>query len=250
MTTPALEITGVSVSYGSLRALENINLLLRPGRVTALIGMNGSGKSTLFNAIVGQVRPNNGEIHMCGKPGHLARREGLVAYVPQHEAIDWQFPISVREVVMMGRYCHQGLTRKPQAADHAAVEAALARVELTELAHRRIGALSGGQRKRAFVARGIAQGAPVLLLDEPFAGVDKPTEGTITGVLRDLSSSGHTILIATHDLHAVPDLADEVVLLRQRVRYQGPTQSALQPERLAEVFGLEHQPTVARDTTL
>src|SRR5690606_2380081 len=137
----------------------------------ALVGMNGSGKSTLFKAIIGLVRPVRGEVLMHGRPPSRARAEGLLGYVPQSEEVDWRFPVSVRDVVMMGRYGRLGMTRRPGAADRAAVEEALERVDLVDLADRQIGRLSGGQRKRAFVARGLAQGARVVLLDEPFAGV-------------------------------------------------------------------------------
>jgi len=140
---------------------------------------------------------------------------------------------------MMVRYAHLGFTRRPRAADHDAVDEALARVELTEFADRQIGQLSGGQKKRAFVARGIAQNARMLLLDEPFAGVDKKSEGTIVRLLRELAAEGHTILVSTHDLHALPSLADEAVLLLRRVLFHGSVQEALRPENLARAFGLD-----------
>jgi manganese transport system ATP-binding protein len=145
----------------------------------------------------------------------------------------------VRDVVMMGRYGFQGFTRRASRADREAVDRALERVELTDLADRRIGALSGGQRKRAFVARGLAQGARVLLLDEPFAGVDTPSEATITGVLRELADDGATILVSTHDLGALPRLADEAVLLMRRVLLHDSPDVVLRPENLARAFGLE-----------
>lgn len=159
--------------------------------------------------------------------------------MPQSEDVDWAFPVTVRDVVMTGRYGHMGFTRHAKKADHDAVDHALERVELTEYADRQIGQLSGGQKKRAFVARGIAQGASILLLDEPFAGVDKRSEATITRLLRELADDGATILVSTHDLHALPDLADEAVLLMRRVLMHGDPDEVLQPDNLALAFGLD-----------
>ncbi len=233
-----IEISGVSVRYRDIVALEDVTLTVAPGRVTALIGMNGSGKSTLFKSIAGLVRPASGRVTVAGQTPAAARRQGLIGYVPQSEDVDWTFPVSVRDVVMMGRYGRLGPTRRPRAEDHRAVDAALERVELIDLADRQIGRLSGGQRKRAFVARGIAQDAGVLLLDEPFAGVDKKSEATIVRLLRELAADGRTVLVSTHDLHALPSLADEAVLLLRRVVFQGAVDEALRPELLARAFGL------------
>src|SRR5690606_11786383 len=174
-----ISVRGVSVCYDEVVALDDVSLTVERGRVTGLIGMNGSGKSTLFKTITGMVRPAAGTVTLDGSTPAAARRRGLLGYVPQSEDVDWSFPVSVRDVVMMGRYGHLGPTRRPRATDRDAVDEALERVELTHLADRQIGALSGGQRKRAFVARGIAQGSGILLLDEPFAGVDKKSEATI-----------------------------------------------------------------------
>jgi manganese transport system ATP-binding protein len=236
---PALEAHGITVHYGDVLALDDVSLELRRGTVCGLIGMNGSGKSTLFKAIMGTVRPDRGRVAIAGLTPKQARRAGMVGYVPQSEEVDWAFPLSVRDVVMMGRYGFQGFTRRPHATDRAAVAEALERVELTDLADRRIGALSGGQRKRAFVARGIAQDARVLLLDEPFAGVDKRSETTIVRLLRELADDGRTVLVSTHDLHALPQLADEAALLLHRVLFHGDVAEALRPENLARAFGLD-----------
>jgi manganese transport system ATP-binding protein len=237
--TAAIAVEGVSVRYGDVVALDGVDLELQPGRVCALIGMNGSGKSTLLKAIVGLVRPTRGTVLLGGEDPAAARRRGALAYVPQSEDVDWRFPVSVRDVVMMGRYGRQGPTRRPSADDRAAVDDALARVDLTGLADRQIGRLSGGQRKRAFVARGIAQDAGILLLDEPFAGVDKPSEATIVRLLRDLAAEGRTVLVTTHDLAAVATLADEAVLLLRRVLVHGTPAEVLTPENLGRAFGLE-----------
>jgi manganese transport system ATP-binding protein len=237
--TAAIAVDGLTVRYGDVVALDGVDLELQPGRVCALIGMNGSGKSTLLKAIVGLVRPTRGTVLLGGAEPALARRQGTLAYVPQSEDVDWRFPVSVRDVVMMGRYGRQGPTRRPRAEDPAAVADALTRVDLTGLADRQIGRLSGGQRKRAFVARGIAQDAGILLLDEPFAGVDKPSEATIVRLLRDLAAEGRTVLVTTHDLAAVPALADEAVLLLRRVLVHGTPDEVLTPENLGRAFGLE-----------
>lgn len=234
-----IQVDDLVVRYGDVVALDGVSLTVAPGQVTGLVGMNGAGKSTLFKALIGMVRPTRGSILLDGVEPAQARRRGLLGYVPQNEAVDWTFPVSVRDVVMMGRYGHQGFARRARASDHTAVEEALDRVELTAYANRQIGQLSGGQRKRAFVARGLAQGAATLLLDEPFAGVDKRSEATIVELLRSLADEGRTVLVSTHDLHALPQLADEAILLLHRVIFHGPVQTALQPQQLARAFGLE-----------
>ena len=234
-----IDVSGVTVRYGDVLALDDVSLRVEPGRVTGLIGMNGSGKSTLFKTILGLVKPASGLVTIDGGDPASARKRGLIGYVPQSEDVDWAFPVSVRDVVMMGRYGRQGVLRRARPADRDAVDEALERVELADLADRQIGQLSGGQRKRAFVARGIAQGSEVLLLDEPFAGVDKRSEATIVRLLREVAASGKTVLVSTHDLHALPALADEAVLLLRRALFHGPVSEALEPVNLARAFGLD-----------
>ncbi len=246
MTTPAIVVQDVTVHYGDVLALDRASLVVQSGRVCGLVGMNGSGKSTLFRAIMGMVRPDSGRVLIDGESPGKARKSGIVGYVPQSEDVDWAFPLSVRDVVMTGRYGHMGMTRRAKKVDHDAVDHALERVDLVEYANRQIGQLSGGQKKRAFVARGIAQGATTLLLDEPFAGVDKRSEATITRLLRELAGDGATILVSTHDLHALPQLADEAVLLMRRVLMHGDPVEVLQPENLALAFGLD---VMKRDDT-
>lgn len=236
--TAAISVRNVTVHYGEVLALNQATINIQPGRVCGLVGMNGSGKSTLFKAIMGLLRPDSGSVLINGEHPTNARKSGVIGYVPQSEDVDWAFPITVRDVVMTGRYGHMGFTRRAKKTDHEAVDHALARVELTEYAGRQIGQLSGGQKKRAFVARGIAQGATILLLDEPFAGVDKRSEATITRLLRELANDGATILVSTHDLYTLPDLADEAVLLMRRVLMHGDTEEVLQPENLALAYGL------------
>lgn len=237
--TAAIDVRHATVRYGDVLALDDVSLTVEAGRVTGLIGMNGSGKSTLFRTIMGLVRPDNGSVLLAGVDPARARKQGSVGYVPQSEDVDWAFPVSVRDVVMMGRYGHQGFIRRARAADHAAVDEALERVELSDCATRQIGQLSGGQRKRVFVARGIAQDARIMLLDEPFAGVDKGSEATIVRLLRELARDGRTILVSTHDLHALPQLADEAILLLRRILFHGSVADALRPENLARAFGLD-----------
>lgn len=239
MNSPALQVDSVTVRYGPVLALADASLTLDRGRVCGLIGMNGSGKSTLLKTIMGVVRPNRGSVRVYGGDPRTARRRGAVGYMPQSENVDWAFPVSVREVVMTGRYGHMGLTRRTRAADREAVDRAIEQVELTDFQHRQIGQLSGGQRKRAFLARCIAQGADLLLLDEPFAGVDKRSEATISRLLRRLADDGATVLVSTHDLHALPDLADEAVLLMRTVLMHDDPATVLQPANLARAFGLD-----------
>lgn len=235
----ALEVASVTVRYGEVLALDDVSLSVSRGSVCALIGMNGSGKSTLFKAMSGILTPDSGTVTIDGATPAAARRAGLLGYVPQSEEIDWTFPLSVREVVLTGRYGRLGFLRRPRRADQLAVDEALARVELTDYQDRQIGRLSGGQRKRAFVARAIAQNASVLLLDEPFAGVDKQSEAAITALLREEASQGTTILISTHDLHSVPRLADQAILLQRRVLAHGDPAAVVTPDNLIKAFGLD-----------
>ncbi|MFC7340783.1 metal ABC transporter ATP-binding protein [Saccharopolyspora griseoalba] len=232
----------LTVRYGETLALDEVSVDVAEGRICGLLGMNGSGKSTLFKSLMGLIRPDGGEIRILDGAQRRARREGLIVYVPQSEAVDWNFPVTVADVVLMGRYGHLSIARRPRRRDREAVQAALHRVGLTELAGKPIGALSGGQRKRAFVARGIAQDARLLLLDEPFAGVDRTSEAMITDLLRQLRDEGRTVVISTHDLAGVPALCDEAVLLQQRVVAHGPVEHALAPEMLARAFGMTEAP--------
>ena len=235
----AIAVESVTVRYGAVLALDDATVSIAPARVCGLVGMNGSGKSTLLKAIMGIVRPDAGTVSVNGGSPAAARRAGVVGYMPQSEDVDWQFPLSVRDVVLTGRYGHLGPTRRARASDRAAVDEALERVELGDYQHRQIGQLSGGQRKRAFLARCIAQGASILLLDEPFAGVDKRTEATIGRLLRGLADDGATILVSTHDLQALPGLADEAVLLMRTVLMHASPHEVLQPQNLARAFGLD-----------
>ena len=228
----------VTVTYrNGLTALSHASFAVPRGTVTALVGVNGAGKSTLFKAIMGFVPTGAGEITLMGRPVARALRENLVAYVPQAEEVDWSFPVLVEDVVMMGRYGHMGLMRRPRAADRAAVTAALARVGMEAFRHRQIGELSGGQKKRVFLARALAQDGQVILLDEPFTGVDVTTEEQIVALLGELRAEGRVMLVSTHNLGSVPRFCDRVVLVKGTVLAYGPTETTFTRANLATAFG-------------
>ncbi|MGO3885862.1 MAG: metal ABC transporter ATP-binding protein [Mycetocola sp.] len=239
-----MRVSNLTVSYGATRALSDVSTVISAGLVTAVIGTNGSGKSTLFRSIVGEITAQSGAVTVGGRVPAVARRAGLIASVPQSERVDWTFPLSVREVVMMGRYGHMGPLRRPRRRDQDAVSEALARVQLGDLGGRQIGELSGGQRKRVFVARGLAQEASVLLLDEPFAGVDVRSQSLMTAVMREVAADGAAVVVSTHDLAGVQDLADRALLLNGRVVAQGAVADVVTVDNLAAVFGLGVAPGV------
>ncbi|MDY6051034.1 MAG: metal ABC transporter ATP-binding protein [Rothia sp. (in: high G+C Gram-positive bacteria)] len=236
-TSALLEAQDLTVSYGDVKALTSASVQVESKSICGLVGMNGSGKSTLFKALMGVV-PTSGRVFIDGLTPAQARKAGIVSYVPQNEDIDFTFPVSVRDVVSQGRYGRLGITRRLTAKDRAAVDMALERVSLTDLADRQIGNLSGGQRKRAFVARGLAQGARLLLLDEPFAGVDKRSETMLISLFKELKEGGAGILISTHDLAHLADLADTAILLRNEVLMTGSPQQVLAPENIVRAFGM------------
>ena len=236
MTAEALRLTGVTVAYRDVLALDDVDLALSEGTACGLVGVNGSGKSTLFKSVVGLVR-SSGRVEVFGGSRGAAREAGLVGYVPQADDVDPDFPVSVADVVLMGRYHRMGWSRHPTHRDRDAVEAALDRVGMSDLAARQIGRLSGGQRQRVLLARALAQEARLLLLDEPFTGVDASSEAAVTAVLRELIADGCTLLVATHDLTMLPALCAESVLLHQRVLAHGPTAQVVTPENLARAFG-------------
>jgi manganese/iron transport system ATP-binding protein len=237
-TGVSLAVDGVGVAYANGHvALRDASFTLAPGTICGLVGINGSGKSTLFKAIMGLVTPFAGRVTIGDAPVAAALKRGLVAYVPQAEEVDWTFPVGVRDVVMMGRYGHMGLLRLPRRADHVAVDEALARVGMADFAQRQIGELSGGQRKRVFLARALAQGGQVLLLDEPFTGVDVTTEQAIVDLLRVLRDEGRIMLVSTHNLGSVPAFCDQVVLVNRTVLAAGPTAEVFTAPNLLRAFG-------------
>lgn len=228
----------VTVTYrNGHTALWNASFEIPRGTVTALVGINGSGKSTLFKAIMGFVAAAKGEIRILGLPVREALKRNLVAYVPQAEEVDWAFPVLVEDVVMMGRYGHMGFLRRPSPADRAAVDQALDRVNMQDFRHRQIGELSGGQRKRVFLARSLAQDGQVILLDEPFTGVDVRTEEQIVALLRELRDEGRVMLVSTHNLGSVPEFCDRTVLVKGTVLAHGPTETTFTRANLEAAFG-------------
>lgn len=237
MNTISIDIENVTVAYNGKVALHNASLKLKAGTVCGLVGMNGAGKSTLFKAIMGFVKPVSGRILINGLPIRRVQKSSLVAYVPQSEEVDWNFPVSVYDVVMMGRYGYMNLLRIPRLQDKQAVRASLERVQMWEMSDRQIGELSGGQRKRTFFARALAQQGTVLLLDEPFAGVDIKTEKMMISLLMELSHAGHTILISTHDLASITTFCDQVVLINRSILAYGATSEVFTEENLSRTFG-------------
>ncbi|MCG7625708.1 manganese/iron ABC transporter ATP-binding protein [Epibacterium sp. Ofav1-8] len=228
----------VTVTYrNGHTALRNASFEIPRGTVTALVGVNGAGKSTLFKAIMGFVPVARGDIRLLGLSVKEALKRNLVSYVPQSEEVDWSFPVLVEDVVMMGRYGHMGFLRRPSKTDHEAVEAALARVNMLEFRHRQIGELSGGQKKRVFLARALAQDGKVILLDEPFTGVDVKTEEQIIALLRALRDEGRVMLVSTHNLGSVPEFCDRTVLVKGTVLAHGRTETTFTRENLEMAFG-------------
>lgn len=236
--TDGISAQNVTVTYrNGHTALRDASFTIPRGTVTALVGVNGAGKSTLFKAIMGFVPASRGEIRLLGKTVKQALRENLVAYVPQSEEVDWSFPVLVEDVVMMGRYGHMGFLRRPTSTDRAAVDQALTRVNMQDYRLRQIGELSGGQRKRVFLARALAQDGQVILLDEPFTGVDVKTEDQIIVLLRELRDEGRVMLVSTHNLGSVPEFCDRTVLIKGTVLDHGPTETTFTPENLKKAFG-------------
>ena len=228
----------VTVTYrNGMTALNHASFEIPKGTVTALVGVNGAGKSTLFKAIMGFVPAASGEIRLLGMTVPEALRRNLVAYVPQSEDVDWAFPVLVEDVVMIGRYGKMNFLRIPTAADRAAVEAALRRVGMWDYRKRQIGELSGGQKKRVFLARALAQDGQVILLDEPFTGVDVQTEEQIIALLGELRDEGRVMLVSTHNLGSVPEFCDRVVLVKGTVLAYGPTATTFTRENLERAFG-------------
>jgi manganese/iron transport system ATP-binding protein len=230
-----LDLDGVTVAYGPALALENINGAVAPGEAVALIGPNGAGKSTLIMAILGLVRLTGGRVTVLGEAPARARRD--VAYVPQADTLDPDFPVSVGQVVLMGRYRRIGWLRRPSKADREAARQALERVGLADRARHRFGTLSGGQRQRVLLARAIAAEPRMLLLDEPFNGVDAVSEQALLDAIAALKDGGAAVVVATHDLALAHLACEEVCLLNQRQYGFGPTQATLTPERLRATYG-------------
>ena len=218
-------------------ALRNVSFEIPQGTITALVGVNGAGKSTLFKALMGFMPTINGEISILGQSVKSALKGNSIAYVPQAEEVDWSFPVLVRDVVMMGRYGHMGFFRKTTPNDILEVDYALNRVGMTDFKDRQIGELSGGQRKRVFLARALAQKSQVILLDEPFTGVDVKTETAIIELLGEMRKEGKIMLVSTHNLGSVPEFCDRTILIKETVLAYGKTENTFTRQNLELAFG-------------
>jgi len=237
-----LAVEGLSLRYGpqAAPALDDLSFDVPEGMRVAVVGPNGAGKSTLFKAMVGLLRPQEGRVLVHGLPfGH---DKDCVAYVPQREEVDWGFPVSVLDVVLMGRYARLGWLRRPGRADRAAALACLAELGIDALAQRPIGDLSGGQQQRVFLARALVQEPHILLLDEPFAGVDVTSQELVLGLLDALRARRVTVIVATHDLQLAAERFDQVLLLNRRLLAYGPPAEVFRAELVKAAFG--HQALV------
>ncbi|MGE3288862.1 MAG: metal ABC transporter ATP-binding protein [Pseudonocardia sp.] len=234
-TATALEVSGLTVSYRSAPVLWELDATFPAGTLAAVVGPNGAGKSTLLKAALGLVAADAGRVRIGGRSGPDALDR--VAYVPQRESVDWDFPITVGEVVAMGRYRHAGWFRRLGRADRAIAAECLDRVGMAAYGRRQIGQLSGGQRQRVFLARALAQQAPVLLMDEPFAGIDARTQADLLHLLGTLRDAGTSVIVVHHDMAQVRAAFDWALLLNVRALGCGPTEEVLTPENLRTAYG-------------
>lgn len=232
-----IRVEDVTVDYSGNIALRDAHLQVLEGSICGLVGVNGSGKSTLFKAIMGFLTPTSGQVFIDNQPVKKMLKLGRIAYVPQTDEIDFDFPVSVWDVVLMGRYSFMNLLRIPSANDKEIAKRSLEQVQLLEYKDRQIGELSGGQKKRVFLARALAQEADILLLDEPFTGVDAKTQETIIDLLMAQRQRGNTILISTHDLASIEAFCDHVALVNRTVLAYGPTSEVFTPENIDHAFG-------------
>ena len=231
-----LEARGVTVALGGRPVLHDVDLAVDTGELTGLIGPNGAGKTTLLRSILGLVRTSAGRIEVEGRP--VRPHRSPVGYVPQRHEFAWDFPISVENAVMTGRSGRLGLFRRPGVADWQAVGEALDRVGMSELARRPVGELSGGQRQRVLVARALAQQPRVLLLDEPFTGLDLPTQELLTGLFLELSREERAVLMTTHDIVGALDTCTRIALLNRTIVADAPPSELLEPEPWMRAFGV------------
>jgi manganese/zinc/iron transport system ATP- binding protein len=233
--TTSISVESLFVNYDRTAVLWDVSFSVPTGVLLGVVGPNGAGKSTLLKASLNLVKPLSGKIDFFGEPLDSVRSK--IAYVPQRESVDWDFPITVLEVVLMGRYGRLGPFTRLRKADREAAKSALDLVGMTEFEHRQIGELSGGQQQRLFLARAIVQNPDLFLLDEPFAGIDLATEKTIIELLKKLRSSGKTVIVVHHDLPTVHEYFDWALLLNTRLIACGPTQEVFNKENLQLTFG-------------
>jgi manganese/zinc/iron transport system ATP- binding protein len=231
---PAIQVHDLTVAYGTHIALSDADFAAPAGRLTGIFGPNGSGKSTLLKAILGLVPVAAGRVLLFGEP--MLRQRQRLAYVPQRGTVDWDFPATVFDVALMGTYAKLGWFRRPGRVERTIAKESLARVGLDILEHRQISELSGGQQQRMFLARALAQRAEILILDEPFQGVDAATEADIIAVLRELRNDGKTIIAVHHDLHTAKDYFEHALLLNRKVLAEGPAAEVLSEKNLAIAF--------------
>ena len=235
---PGIITSDLTVTYNNGNtALRNVSFEIPQGTITALVGVNGAGKSTLFKALMGFMPTIKGKISILGQSVKSALKGNTIAYVPQAEEVDWSFPVLVRDVVMMGRYGHMGFFRKTTPNDILEVDYALNRVGMADFKDRQIGELSGGQRKRVFLARALAQKSQVILLDEPFTGVDVKTETAIIELLGEMRKEGKIMLVSTHNLGSVPEFCDRTILIKETVLAYGKTENTFTRQNLELAFG-------------
>ncbi len=236
--TEIINIKNVSVKFkNNFQALTSISAKLNSPKIVGLVGMNGAGKSTLFKTIMGIIKPTSGEILIMGMSPAKALKKSLVSYVPQIEEVDWNFPLLVEDLVMMGRYSHMNFFRYPSKIDHEIVDEAINFVDINEFRKSQIGELSGGQKKRAFVARSLAQRGKIILLDEPFTGVDVTTEESLSELFRLLANAGNLVVVSTHNLGSVPQFCDDVMLINRKLIAYGSIETAFTQENLRSAFG-------------
>ncbi len=231
----AVEVHDLTVAYRRKPVLWNIDFSIPEGKLVGIVGPNGAGKTTLIKAILGLTPLASGQVEIYGQPYHSQRR--LIGYVPQRESVDWDFPVNVRDVVLMGTYGQLGWFRRPGTAEKAIADECLAQVGMTDFADRQIRQLSGGQQQRVFLARALAQDARVYFMDEPFAGVDAATESAILTLLRTLREQGKTVFVVHHDLQTVRDYFDHVVLLNMRLVASGPVTDTFTTDNLHRTYG-------------
>ena len=231
---PAIETSNLSVAYGEAVVLDSVDLVIPQGIVMGLLGPNGAGKTTLLKSILELVPKRSGRISVLGRPYAENRRQ--VGYVPQRSSIDWDFPLNVRDLVLMGTYGRLGWIRRPGRNEKQQAAAALERLGMSDLASRQIGELSGGQQQRAFLARAFVQDAPIYFLDEPFVGVDVPTEQTIVGLLHEMRNDGKTIIVVQHDLKTAGEYLDEVTFINRHIIASGPVEQTFTDSNMVATY--------------